>query len=31
SVEAPNPAARDDPRAWVHRLGVATRRLVQQG
>jgi sugar phosphate isomerase/epimerase len=28
SVEAPNPAAREDPLAWVHRLGVATRRLV---
>lgn len=28
SVEAPNPAAREDPSAWVHRLASATRGLL---
>ena len=28
SVEAPNPAALEDPQAWVRRLAVATRRLL---
>jgi sugar phosphate isomerase/epimerase len=28
SVEAPNPAARDDPHGWLRHLAVTSRRLL---